>query len=69
MIRYWGPLSLLVLWCLLALLGPFFPLTPKSDRSAQHFSGHGITSLVGIRRLGPSLCLIVLSLAHARHSS
>ncbi|NKB81110.1 MAG: ABC transporter permease subunit [Nitrospirales bacterium] len=52
MIRCWGPLSLLVLWCLIALLGPLFPLTPNQIDLPNILTGIGSQAWLGYDDLG-----------------
>ena len=55
MIRYWGPLFLLICWCFLAVLGPLFPLTPNQIDLPNILVGMGPQAWLGYDDLGRPL--------------
>ena len=52
MMRLWGPLGLLVLWGILAILGPVFPLTPEHVELSKILVGPGSEEWLGYDDLG-----------------
>ena len=53
--RVWGPLGLLVLWGILAILGPVFPLTPEHVELSKILVGPGSEEWLGYDDLGRSI--------------
>lgn len=52
MMRVWGPLGLLVLWGMLAMLGPVLPLTPEHVELSKILVGPGFEEWLGFDDLG-----------------